>query len=130
MKKLLLFVLIVALLLSFSAALAEDSYFSGSWVHTEMLETGCPSVTFICLTEDHKCFFLIQSFREDEAGPGRTYVGTWEVEDGYLVAKTGNNTSTRLQFNEGYTVAFCPDTFSFYIHTSKMIDSIMNELTK
>ena len=129
MKRLLSFILIAALLLP-AAAFADDSYFAGCWVHTEKLETGCPSVTFICFTEDHKCYYLIQSFREDAAGPGRTYVGTWEIQDGYLVAKTGNNTTTRLQFDEGFTVAFCPDTLSFYIHTSKMIDNILNELTK
>ncbi len=127
MKKLITVVLIFALLLP-AAALADESYFSGCWVHTETLTTGCPSLTFICLTEDHKCFYLIQSFREDEAGPGRTYIGTWDVEDGYLVAKTGENTSTRLQFSDDYSVAFNPDNYQFYIHTSQMIDSIMNNL--
>ena len=129
MKKLIAVLLILVLFLP-SAVLADGPDFTGCWVHTETLTTGCPSVTFLCLTEDHRCFFLIQAFREEEAGLGRTFVGTWDIEDGYVVAKTGNNTSTRLQFNEEYTVAFCPDTFSFYIHTSKMIDSIMNELLK
>ena len=128
MKKLITVALILALLLP-AAALADAS-FSGCWVHTETLTTGCPSLTFICLTEDHKCFYLIQSFREDEVGPGRTYIGTWDVEDGYLVAKTGENTSTRLQFAADYSIAFCPDTYTFYVHTSQTIDSIMRQLLK
>ena len=127
MKKLIAVLLILVLFLP-SAVLADGLYFTGCWVHTEMFTTDCPSVTFICLREDHKCFYLIQGFKEDEAGLGRTYVGTWDIEDGYVVAKTGNNVTTTLVFDDERLVAYDPKTMKFYIHTSLMIDSIMNNL--
>ena len=126
MKRLICVVLILFLLIP-AAALA-DADFSGCWVSTETLATGCPSVTFLCLREDHTCFYLIQSFREEEAGPGRTFIGTWDVQDGVVVAKTGNNTTTSLLFNEEFTVGYDPSTLKFYIHTSLMIDGILDNL--
>ena len=127
MKKLIAVLLILVLFLP-SASLADSPFFTGCWVHTTMQTTDCPAVTFLCLREDHKCFFLIQSFREDEAGLGRTHVGTWDIEDGSVVAQIGGNVTIALRFNDDYSVAWDPYTLKFYIHTSMMIDGIMNNL--
>lgn len=126
MKKLIAVLLILVLFLP-SAVLA-DSPFTGCWVYTTMQTTDCPSVTFLCLREDHKCFFLIQSFREDEAGLGRTHVGTWDIEDGSVVARIGGNVTITLRFNDDYSVGCDPHTLHFYIHTSMIIDNIMDAL--
>lgn len=126
MRKLIAVLLILVLFLP-SAVLA-DSPFTGCWVNTSMQTTDCPAVTFLCLREDYKCFFLIQSFREDEAGLGRTHVGTWDIEDGSVVAQIGGNVTISLRFNDDYSVGWDPYSLKFYIHTSMMIDSIMNNL--
>lgn len=119
MKKLLAIILIVALLLPV-AALADDSDVVGCWAHYELLTTGCPSMEMIYLAEDHTCYFLIQSFDHDEAGLGRTYVGTWEIQsDGTVLAKTGNNSSTVLYFSPGYQVALNTKTLAFFINLSE-----------
>lgn len=127
MKKLIAVLLILVLFLP-SAVLADFPYFTGCWVHTEMFTTNCPAVTFLCLRDDYKCFYLIQGF--DEEGPtlGRTYIGTWEIEDGCLVAQTGNNVTTTLLFNDDYSIAYNPNTLKFYVHTSMIIDNIMDAL--
>lgn len=97
MKKLLALTLILALLIP---ALALASGPEGCWVSYDPLTTGAPHVSFLFLAENGTCYFLTQMFNEDSAGFGRTFVGTWELqEDGSVVAKTGNNTSTTLTFH-------------------------------
>ena len=130
MRKLFAFLLAVCLLLPACSLAEEPDGIYGCWVHTETLTSGCPSLTFICLREDHTCFFLIQAFRDDEAGLGRTFVGTWAIEDGTVLAKTGNNTTTPLLFDDNFAVAYNPNTLDLYIHTSKYIDQSMAELIK
>lgn len=124
MKKLLAIILIVALLLPV-AALADDSDVVGCWAHYELLTTGCPSMEMIYLAEDHTCYFIIQSFRHDEAGLGRTYVGTWEMQsDGTVLAKTGDNSSIVLYFSPEYQVAMNTKTLSVFINLS-VFDSLL-----
>lgn len=129
MKKLLSFLLILALLLS-SVALSEDlSSICGGWATVEKLTTGSPSMSFFYLAEDYKSYYLIQSFKEEEPGLGRAYVGYWEVmEDGSVFVKTGNNTSLTLSFSDGRIVAFDVKTFQIYIHYGEYIDQIMENL--
>ena len=118
MKKLLAIILIVALLLPFSA-FADDSDVVGCWAHYELLTTGCPAMEMIYLAEDHTCYFLIQSFDHDAAGLGRTFVGTWEMQaDGTVLAKTGNNSDTVLYFSPEYQVAINTKTFGLFINLS------------
>ena len=118
MKKLLAVVLILALLLPV-AAFADDSDVVGCWAHYELLTTGCPNMEMIYLAPDHTCYFLIQSFKSDDAGLGRTFVGTWEMQsDGTVLAKTGNNTSTVLSFSPNYQAAVNTITLGVYINLS------------
>lgn len=102
MNKLITIVLIMVLILP-AAALADESDVIGCWAHYEVLQTGAPSVAFLYLAADHTCYYLIQSYRKDEAGIGRTHVGTWEMlADGSVSAKTGNRTETVLAFPTSY----------------------------
>lgn len=124
MKKLLAIILIVALLLPFSA-FADDSDVVGCWAHYELLTTGCPYMQMIYLAPDHTCYALLQSFDHDEAGLGRTYVGTWEMQsDGTVLAKTGNNSSTVLYFSPEYQAAVNTKTLAVFINLSSF-DSML-----
>ena len=103
MKKLITVTLILALLLP---GLALAAGVSGCWVSYELLNTGAPCVSFLYLADNGTCFYLVQLFNQDDAGFGRTFVGTWEQQpDGSVIAKTGNNTDTRLRFqSEGIAI--------------------------
>ena len=115
MKKLLSVVLILAILLPF-AAFADDSAVVGCWAHYEMQTDGTPSMAMLYLAEDHTCYFLIQAFHHDEAGLGRTHVGTWKIQsDGSIYAKTGNNTDMELTlYNENFAIK--KDTLDIYVN--------------
>lgn len=129
MKKMITISLILALLLvSFSAALAEEETFLGCYASYSPLTTGSPSMKMIYFAEDGTCYFMIQSFRPDEPGLGRAFVGTWEIVDGVLVAKTGNNTSSSFSFTDDFSIAVDKDLFEIYIHISPFIDSFNSEL--
>jgi len=121
MKKLIAVLLIIALFLP-AIALAEGSVV-GCWAHYELLKTGAPSMEMLYLAEDHTCYFIIQSFHEDSAWIGRTYVGTWTLQDnGTVLAKTGENTETILYFSPEYQVAMNTKTFGIYINLSVFDD--------
>lgn len=124
MKKLLAIILIVALLLPFSA-FADDSDVVGCWAHYELLTTGCPSMEMLYLASDHTCYFLIQAFDHDLPALGRTHVGTWEMQaDGTVLAKTGNNSSTVLYFSPEYQAAVNTKTLAVFINLSSF-DSML-----
>ena len=96
MKKTFAFILILALLLPLSA-FADESDVVGCWTSYSVQTTGAPSMEMLYLAEDHTCYFVIQSFRPDEPGLGRSFVGTWELLDNNTVyAKTGNNSDITL----------------------------------
>ena len=97
MKKIAALILAAALLFS-ACAFADDADVVGCWACYEMLTDGAPAMSMLYLSDDHTCYYLIQSFHPDEPGLGRAYVGTWEIQnDGSIYAKTGNNTETILQ---------------------------------
>ena len=119
MKKLLIVTLIAALLLPVFAMASENDVV-GCWSGYEMLETGAPTITTFYLAQDHTCYFVIQSFRQTEAGLGRNYVGTWEINsDGTVSVKTGNNSSMTLLFSDTYVGAMDKETGSLYVNVSK-----------
>lgn len=119
MKKLIAITLILALLLPVSA-LADDSDYVGCWAHYEIQTTGTPAMTMLYLDENHVCYFLIQAFKADEAGLGRTFVGTWQVNaNGTVTAKTGNNTEVTLYFSPEYSAAMDVRTSDLYINLAK-----------
>ena len=121
MKKLLALVLIVALATPV-IALADDADVVGCWAHYEKLTTGAPSMSMIYLSEDHVCYYLVQMFNKDEAGLGRTYVGTWEMQsDGTVLAKIGNKAKARLKFSNGFNAALDMETGSYYL-SLKILD--------
>lgn len=126
MKKFLCLILIAVLLIP-AAAFADDS-FIGCYASYSPLTTGSPSMEMIYFAEDGTCYFMIQSFRPDEPGLGRSYVGTWTVEDGELIAKTGNNTSQRFRFSDEFSAAVEMDTLTMFVHISPFIDSFNTEL--
>ena len=98
MKKLITVTLILALLLPV-LALADESDIVGCWACYDMQNDGTPAMFMLYLAEDHTCYFVVQAFHHDEPGIGRAHVGTWEMQsDGSLIAKTGENTTTKLRF--------------------------------
>ena len=116
MKKLITVILILVVLVPACAFAVDESDVVGCWAHYEVLETGSPSMSMLYLSEDHTCYFLIQAFRSDEAGIGRTFVGNWKIEsDGTLYAKTGNNTDTRLKFSSS-NIAVNVETMEVYVN--------------
>lgn len=128
MKKLIAVIMILAMILP-AVVLADGQPFLGSWIHTETTTSGTPQILAVFLAENGRCYFLAQSFHEDEAGIGRTFVGTWELQtDGSVLAKTGNNTDTLLMFSGDYTVALNLKTYDFYAHVSQLIDPLMDQL--
>lgn len=122
-----LFCLFLLLILLPVAAFADDS-FIGCYASYSLLKDGTPDMEMICFAEDGACFFLTQSFHADEPGLGRSYVGTWTVEDGELTAKTGNNTSLRFRFSDDFSAAVEMKNMVMYIHISPFIDSFNEEL--
>lgn len=118
MKKLITVILVLALLLPV-AVIADESGVVGCWATYELLTTGTPSITVICLTEDHSCYYLAQMFHADEPGLGRAYVGTWEMlSDGSVFAKIGENTSKTLIFDDTYVIAIDTGTNKMYMNLS------------
>jgi hypothetical protein len=90
-------------------------------VHYELSTIELPSVTFLYLAEDGVCYFLIQAFNHDEAGIGRTFVGTWTMDsNGAVTAKTGNNTETTLVFSPAGNVALNPRTNEMYVNLTAL----------
>ena len=118
MKKLLAMILILALLVP-ALALADESDVIGCWVHYELLTTGAPSVTFLYLAEGGVCYYLIQTYKPDDVGMGRTFVGTWEFDkEDTVTAKTGNNAKTTLYFSPDGSVAMDTRTMQIYVNLS------------
>ncbi len=120
MKKLIAIVLILALLLP-AAAMADEKDVVGCWAHYELQRSGTPSMIMLYLNEYHICYFMIQSFDAYEAGIGRTFVGTWQLNDnGTVTAKTGNNTETTLYIHDTYSVAMDVRTADMYVNLTKI----------
>ena len=119
MKKLITVILILALILPAAALASGMNSPVGCWAQYELLTTGAPSMCMLYLAENHTCYYVIQSFHEDEPGLGRQFVGTWEQQaDGTVLAKTGNNTSTTLRFSDDYTVAMNMETGAILVNLS------------
>lgn len=122
MKKLITVVLILALLLP-AAALADESDFIGCWAHYDRLESGAPSISVLYLAEGNVCYYVAQYFHADSAGPGRTYIGTWEMDSSNtLTAQIGENTKISLYLSAQGGAALDTKTFDLYVN----LKSLMN----
>ena len=100
-----------------AAALADDVDVVGCWAQYSVLTTGAPSMSMFYLTEDHICYFLTQMFDPDEAGFGRTYVGSWEfLSDGTLFVKIGNSAKLNLKLSSSGGFAVDSDTMNVYVN--------------
>ena len=90
MKKILSFILILALVLpalAFAEEYEIDEFYG--YAHMDVSADGSPVMYMIYFAPDH----TVQSFRHEEPGLGRAYVGTWEyMDDRCIFAKTGDNT--------------------------------------
>jgi len=104
MKKLLLFILALALLLP---ALALADWPGGTaWTHSSLSAEGAPYMEYIYFADDGSCYYATYLFHRDSDAFGRTYNGTWELlPSGNVYAKTGNNTSMELTFSKDQTKA-------------------------
>ena len=95
MKKILSFILILVLVfpaLAFAEEYEIDEFYG--YAHMEVSADGSPVMYMIYFAPDQTCYFTVQSFRHEEPGLGRAYVGTWGyTADGDVFAKTGDNTS-------------------------------------
>lgn len=114
MKK--LFCLLLVLICLPVISLSDDADVVGCWAHYEMLTDGAPMVSMLYLAEDHTCYFVTQMFHHDEAGFGRKYVGTWNLQsDGSIYAKIGNNSDMELTiYNE--SIVFDRSTMQIYVN--------------
>ena len=120
MKKLLSIILVLALLIPV-ASLAAGLDVGGCWATYDMQTTGAPQFVVIYLAEDYTCYYLAQSFKKDDVGLGRAYVGTWELQDdGTVLAKTGENTETILTFDATYVIAMNMKTGKLFINLSML----------
>ena len=116
MKKLIAVSLILVLLLPVCAFASESDYI-GCWAHYDLQTSGAPSMSMLYIAENHTCYFVIQSFKPDEAWIGRTYVGTWEIlDDGTLYAKAGNNTDTKLTIYGSGGLAVNKETYDVFVN--------------
>lgn len=119
MKKLMVIVLVIIMIIP-AVATSGDIDVIGCWAHYELLTTGTPSMSMIYLAADHTCYYVLQSFKSDAPGLGRTYVGTWEMlSDGTVNAKTGNNATVQLYFSDQYAAALDIRTNQIYVNLSK-----------
>ena len=116
MKRLLSVLLVLALLIPLSAFAVSDSDVVGCWANYSVSKDGTPTMTMLYLAEDYTCYYIIQDFHHDEAGLGRVYVGTWNIQsDGTIYAKTGNNTETVLTLYSEY-VALNKKTMDVFVN--------------
>ena len=94
MKKILSFILILVLVfpaLAFAEEYEIDEFYG--YAHMDVFADGSPVMYMIYFAPDQTCYFTVQSFRHEEPGLGRAYVGTWEyMDDRCIFAKTGDNT--------------------------------------
>ena len=117
MKKLITVILILVVLVPACAFAVDESDVVGCWAHYDVQNNGAPSMSMLYLSEDHSCYFIIQSFKPDEAWIGRTYVGTWKLlDDGSVYAKTGNNTDTKLTLYGSGGLAVNKETFDVFVN--------------
>ena len=106
MKKVITIAMILALMIS-SASFAEvvdESFYVGTWVCFEYLQTEGCVVSLFRLEEDHTCYFLLRSFSNAEDGHGRENVKTWSSKGNDLTIVTGN-TSWDLFVTSEYKLA-------------------------
>lgn len=95
MKKVLVFVLVLALL-PFGLALAVDeSQYVGTWIQeVPEDETGYYRVALLRLTADHQAYYAVQSFNPGEPGINRQSAKTWFVKGNGIHIILGENTET------------------------------------
>ena len=116
MKRFLCLLFVLALLFS-ASAFADDLDVVGCWAQYSVLTTGAPSMSMLYLAEDHTCYYVTQQFRPDEAGFGRTYIGSWEFQiDGTLFVKIGNNAKLNLRFTSSGDIALDTLTMDVYVN--------------
>ena len=120
MKKLVAVVLLLALITPVAALAMSEADVPGCYVYYDLLKSGAPQMTMFYLAPNYSCYYLIQSYHEDEPGIGRSYVGYWEVQgDGTIYAKTGNNTDMVLIISEDASVAYDKKLNQYFINISK-----------
>ena len=123
MKKLLCVALILMLLFpACSFADPEIDFYCG-YAHTEIRKDGTPVMYMIYFSEDHTCYFLVQSFNTDGPGFGRSYVGVWEyLSGGDIYAQTGDNTGITFRIIESLGSLVDKSTMQSYHPFSALFD--------
>lgn len=100
------FILVVILFcLSAFPAYADgltESDFMGIWVNMYDNSDGGANAELIYLRPDHKLFYMNHSFKQDEPGFGREYVGTWKVEGDCIHIKYGNSAESDVYMSKGF----------------------------
>lgn len=104
MKKLLCVLAVVALLMG--SAWAEgltESDFMGMWVDVYDTDGGGAVAEMIYLRDDHKVFYMNHSFKADDTGFGREYVGSWSVNGNCIHIKYGETVESDIYMsNDGF----------------------------
>jgi hypothetical protein len=116
MKKFIAVLFALVLLFSVSS-FAEEPDVVGCWAQYSVLTTGAPAMSMLYLADDHVCYYLTQMFGPDEAGFGRTFVGTWEfLPDGILFVKIGNNATLNLELSQSGDLAVDTSTLNVFVN--------------
>ena len=106
MKKIVsLLVALVSLLFVCSAYAAESTVddYMGIWVNLYDTKDGGASGEVIYIREDHKVFYVNQSFTDQEAGFGRQYVGSWDVRGNCIHIIYGTSAESDVYMsNDGF----------------------------
>ena len=115
MKKTILTLLVALLFLPVSCFAVESSLYVGTWVQVDAPSTS-PMITMIHLTEDHRCFFLYQTFHEDNtASFGRTFCGKWTALGDYAYLTTGENSTMKVMItSNGFLAHDLGGAYSLY----------------
>lgn len=84
----------------------DESFYVGVWVYNERHATNDGETTTVLhLTEDHKTYFLIQSFKDDGSpDSGRTAVKSWSASGNKIHVIIGENTYLDLQVKDQDTL--------------------------
>ena len=98
--------LVLFICVTAAAENVDESFYVGVWVYNERHATdNGETITVLHLTEDHKTYFLIQSFYDDGSpDSGRTAVKSWSASGNKIHVIIGENTYLDLQVKDQDTL--------------------------
>ena len=105
MKKVITIVMIAMTLLLTVPAYADGLIvddFMGMWVNYYDTNSNGATIEAIYLRDDHTVFYMNRRFNASDAGFGREFVGSWEVNGDCIHIKYGDSAESDLYMSDGF----------------------------